>query len=70
MTDAQPLSNATDAPDALSFDAWVQGLFVAPSKNLGGRPRGSLSRTVRSAYNTVLQPVCSNSMTKKQTTGR
>jgi hypothetical protein len=51
MTDAQPLSNATDAPDALSFDAWVQGLFMAPSKNLGGRPRGSLSRTVRSAYN-------------------
>jgi hypothetical protein len=51
MTDARPLSNPVEAPDPFSFDAWVQGLFVAPRKNLGGRPRGSLSRTVRSPYN-------------------
>ena len=50
-THAQPISNPTDAPDALGLDAWVQGLFMAPRQNLGGRPRGSLSRPVRSAKN-------------------
>jgi hypothetical protein len=50
MTDARPLSNPVGAPDQALFAASLQSACLAPSKNLGGRPRGSLSRTVRSPY--------------------
>lgn len=46
---ARPLSDPTGAPDALGLATRMEGLFLEPSKNLGGRPRGSLSRPVRSA---------------------
>ena len=51
MTNARSFQNPVGAPDALGAATRLEGLFLAPSKNLGGRPRGSLSRPVRSAKN-------------------
>jgi len=48
MTDARSFQSPTDAPEALGLNPWVQGLFVAPSKRVGGRPKRVVQGDMRS----------------------
>jgi len=51
MTDAPFVSRSTDAPDALGLAARMEGLLLAPSKRVAGRPKRVVHGHVCSPHN-------------------